>query len=90
MATRDERERIAALEMEVRKDREHIVAALADLKKSQTEHFDKFEERLGKVEARLSGHEKTGKGILIGVGITAAAAGASVLAVVERLLGVFK
>lgn len=90
MATRDEKERIAALEMEVRKDREHIVAALEDLKDSQTDHFDKFEKRLSEVERRLSGHENKGKGILIGVGMAAAVTGASVLAFVERILGVFK
>ena len=60
------------------------------LEQHMSERLDKIDQRLTTQEEKLAAYENKGKGVLLGVGLFGAGVGASVLAIVERLLEIPK
>ena len=60
------------------------------LEQHMSDRLDKIDQRLTTQEEKLAAYENKGKGLLLGVGLFGAGVGASVLAIVERLLEIPK
>ena len=67
-----------------------IVSQLKDLERHIDGRFDKLETRLTAQETKLAEYENKGKGVLIGVGLFGTGVGATVLAVLGKVLEWFK
>lgn len=86
-------ERIAALEAERPFNRSAMDALMKRLdlmEQHMSERLDKIDERLTTQEAKLAAYENKGKGVLLGVGLFGATAGAGILAAAERILEWFR
>lgn len=74
-----------------------VMERLDNLETHMNERFDKIEvtqgkqaEQQAKQDAKMQEYENKGKGILIGIGLLGTAAGAAVIAWLERIFDFFK